>query len=135
MECNIELLSRYSGMAALMAAEKTCLVDKKRLRKFSTVVFVWNNVPKHKHTIARSLYLSQVTKGKPKQGATYEAMKSSKAFKKAFRHRKNKTEQYKANALAEALRKDFSRKFFWSKAKQTNWKSLLPISMEGVRGM
>ena len=98
-----------------MAAEKTCLVDKKRLRKFSNVVFVWNNVPKHKHTIARSLYLSQVTKGKPKQGATYEAMKSSKAFKKAFRHRKNKTEQYKANALAEALHKDFSKNFFGAK--------------------
>ena len=107
------------------------------LRKLPNVVPGWNNVTKHKHTIARSLYLLWVTKGKPKQGATFEAKKSlKKAFKKAFRHCKNKTEQHIADALAEALRKDFSRNFFFflSRTKQTNQKSPLPTSMEGVRG-
>ena len=72
----------YDIVEAVFNAAETCIVHNQKFKKFPKVVPEWNTVTKQKHAIARSYYLTWVTKGKPTYGNLFDAMKSSKKHSK-----------------------------------------------------
>ena len=93
---------------ALFNAPETYIVYKEKFKKFPKVVPEWNSVTKRKHAIAASsYYVTWVTTEKPTNGDLFDAMKISKiAFKKTLKYCKSKSEQHKADAIAEALHEE-----------------------------
>ena len=108
-ETYLHLISKlyYDVVETLFNAAETYIVHKEKLKKFPKVVPGWSSVTKQKHAIASSYYVTWVTKEKPTNGDLFDAMKISKiAFKKAVKYCKSKSEQHKADAIAEALHEE-----------------------------
>ena len=74
----------------------------------------WNSSVKDAHATARNKYLNWLNIGKPLSGPTYYPMKESRRNSKyALRKCKSDEKQHIADAIAAALHKDPTEKFFW----------------------
>lgn len=93
----------------------------------------WNSSVKEAHTEARSSYLNWISQGKPVNSVLYSTMRSTRRkFKYALRQCKTNQNRSKADALANSLKSDPSRKMFWKKVNSKKKSLPLPMSVQGV---
>ena len=97
----------------------------------------WNSAVKAHHANARKAYLEWRNFGKPSNGQLFDKMiRYRKILKSELRKCKHNAEMHKANAVADALHSDPSKKRFWDKLKSYNAKgrSMLPTTVGGASG-
>jgi len=84
----------------------------------------WNSFVREKHDAARDAYLIWHCDGKPKFGVAFESMKRTRAiFKLALRYCKNNIEMMRADACAESLLDNDTRRFWNNVYKISNNKA------------
>lgn len=92
----------------------------------------WNTYVKEKHEAAREAFLVWLDVDKPRFGPYFENMKRTRAlFKLALRYCKNHIEELKADACAESLLDNDSRKFWNNVYKISNNKTASHVNSVG----
>ena len=87
---------------------------RKTASSYYSIIPGWNSSVKNAHATARNEHLNWLNIGKPLSGPTYCLMKESRRkFKYSLRKCKSDEEQHRADAIAAALYKDPTKKFFW----------------------
>ena len=92
----------------------------------------WNTFVAEKHDIAREAYLEWLHYGKPKFGFHFDNMKRSRSlFKLALRYCRNHIDQMKADACADSVFDQDSRKFWSNVYKISNNKASIHVDNIG----
>ena len=110
----------------LFTLAKESIIGTSNQRKQSTSLYIpgWNDQVKQAHSLAKNVYPTWRTCGKPLHGFTYEKIgQTKKLFKAKLRQCKYTKETNTADAMAEALYSG-NKSDFWKKVRAAGPKNL-----------
>ncbi len=119
-----EIDNLYNTLMTILRQASAILHPHKNGSKAAKQVTGWNDLCKEVHSQARDHFLRWVQDGKPRQGSSYEAMRSSRSkFKLTIRYCHDNKERLRADKLADR---------FLSRSSKDFWKEIKKITGNGV---